>query len=97
MKRRLCGWALAAFLFILSAGCAGTVYVDKAPPPPKQEAKPAKPGPKAVWMSGHWEWKGGRYVWKSGHWVRNAKGKTWVAGHWDKRGKRYVWVKGHWK
>jgi hypothetical protein len=81
---------------VLSVGCAGTIVVRDAPPPPKVEVKPARPGPKAVWIDGHWAWKGGKYTWVSGHWFKKPKG-TWVAGHWKKTPRGHVWVKGHWK
>jgi len=77
-------------------GCTRTVYVDTEPPPPQAEVRPASPAPNAVWIDGHWNWRGGRYVWVPGHWDRNPKG-SWVAGHWDKRGRRWVWVPGHWR
>jgi hypothetical protein len=67
------------------------------PPPPRNEVRPAKPGPNYVWVSGHHEWRGGRWVWVSGHWVKKRPGMEWVEGHWVKRGNRWVWVKGHWK
>jgi hypothetical protein len=85
---------LVALMFTF--GCSGTAYVSTAPPPLKVEAKPAPPGPKAVWIDGHWQWNGNRYVWAGGHWERNPKG-TWVAGHWKKTPRGHVWVAGHWK
>ena len=88
------GAALVALMF--SFGCAGTAYVSTAPPPPKVETKSVKPGPKAVWIDGHWKWNGKRYVWAGGHWERNPKG-NWVAGHWAKKPRGHVWVAGHWK
>lgn len=83
---------LPAFLL----GCATTVYVPEAPPPPKAEMKPPAPGPKAVWVEGHWKWSHGRYLWVPGHWVKKPRGK-WVSGHWEKRPRGWVWVKGHWR
>ncbi len=80
----------------LSWGCARTVVVRTAPPAAKAEVKPARPGAKAAWVDGHWQWNGKRYVWKTGHWVKNPKG-TWVPGHWKKNRGGHVWVKGHWK
>jgi len=96
MKR--IGLYLSAVLVVLacSAGCARTVYVSTDPPAPKVESKPAAPGPKAVWIDGHWKWNGKRYVWIDGHWERKPKG-TWVAGHWKKTPRGHVWVNGHWK
>jgi hypothetical protein len=86
-------------LIILSAfllSCAGTVYVPEQPPAPRDEVKPARPGPKAVWIDGHWKHSGGQWVWAPGHWVKNPKGQ-WVAGHWQKTPRGWKWEKGHWK
>ena len=52
----------AMLVGLFSAGCASHVYVTEPPPEPKQEAKPAAPGPNAVWIPGHWKHQGGRYV-----------------------------------
>lgn len=95
---RRIGLFVSGLLLVLacSAGCAGGAYVSTAPPPPKVETKSARPGPKAVWIDGHWKWTGKKYVWVGGHWERNPKG-TWVAGHWNKTPRGHVWVKGHWK
>jgi len=96
MKRR---WGLLIMLVAMlsfGGGCAGTAQVSEAPPAPKVETRPAQPGPRAVWIDGHWAWKHGHYAWVSGHWERNPRG-TWVPGHWDQRGRHYVWVAGHWR
>ena len=87
---------LVVYIFTFPYGCGPTVVVKK-PPPPKTEVRPAKPWSNAVWISGHWSWRGGRYVWVSGHWAKHKLGKSWVAGHWAKRGRGWVWVKGHWR
>lgn len=83
---------LLAFLF----SCAGVVYVPDQPPGPKNEVKPPRPGPKAFWIDGHWNWSGGQWVWVSGYWVKNPK-SNWVAGHWQKTPHGWKWNKGHWK
>ena len=87
---------LPAILLAFLLGCAGTVYIPDAPPPPKSEVKSARPGPNAMWIDGHWKWNGHKYVWMPGHWEKNPRGK-WVAGHYAKRGRGHVWVPGHWK
>ena len=45
---------LPAILLAFLLGCAGTVYIPDAPPPPKSEVKSARPGPNAMWIDGHW-------------------------------------------
>ncbi len=72
-----------------------TVYVAEPPPAAKAETKPPTPGPKAVWIGGHWKWQVNKYVWIAGHWTKSPQG-SWVPGHWQKRPRGYVWVAGHW-
>ncbi|HEX9750539.1 MAG TPA: hypothetical protein VGB22_04530 [candidate division Zixibacteria bacterium] len=91
IRRFLIALSLVAFF-----GCAGTAYVVVDPPAAKEEVQPARPGPRAVWIPGHWKWHKGQYVWEGGHWAKKAKG-AWVAGHWDKRPRGWVWVPGHWR
>jgi hypothetical protein len=80
----------------LGGGCATrTVYVRDAPPPPKEEVRPA-PRANYVWVEGHWKWTRRGYVWAPGHWERARKGE-WVPGHWDQTARGYVWVPGHWR
>ncbi len=79
------------------AGCAGTVYVPGPPPAPRAEVQPARPGPKVVWVKGHWKWTGRKYRWVDGRWADKRDGGHWVSGHWTKRPRGWVWVPGHWK
>ena len=67
---------VALFCFVLLAtvafeivGCAST----PPPPPLRVEVRPARPGPKAVWVPGHWKWRG------------RARGHVWIPGHWKVR------------
>ena len=61
-------------MILLSTGCARRVivYDRPEPPAPKVEIRTASPYPGAVWVPGHWKWRGrGRgYVWVPGHWRR---------------------------
>jgi hypothetical protein len=82
---------------IKDASGVDVVYVQKAPPKAKAEVRPKKPGAKAIWVPGHWQWKGNKYVWVSGHWDANPRGRTWVPGRWEKRPRGWVWVSGHWR
>jgi hypothetical protein len=94
--KRICVLLSVAILVAFVFGCAGVVYIPEPPPAPRAEIKPAPPGPKAVWIDGHWKWAGNKYIWKQGHWEKHPKGK-WVTGHYAKRGHGHVWVPGHWK
>ncbi|MFQ5608036.1 MAG: YXWGXW repeat-containing protein [Candidatus Zixiibacteriota bacterium] len=91
--------AISLGCLIALSGCAvRTVYVTTPPPARKSEVRPAKPFASAVWIRGHWTWRGGRHVWISGHWAKARSGQVWVPGHWVKKGKRgWVWKKGHWR
>jgi hypothetical protein len=55
----------------LAAACSTTYHVPRpAPPPPRKELRARRPHRKAVWVPGHWRWRGRRkgYVWIAGHW-----------------------------
>ena len=86
---------LLGFVLILFEGCIVS-HPTTAPPPPKTEFRPTKPGSNYVWISGHWKWTGNHYKWVPGYWTKARRGKVWVKGHWEKRGPHWVWIKGHW-
>ncbi len=96
VKRYVVALLAFAVLLVFLLGCAGTTYVPDPPPAPRDEVKPPRPGPQAVWVDGHWKHSGGQWVWATGHWVKKPKGQ-WVAGHWQKTPRGHKWVKGHWK
>ncbi len=55
---------------ILFPAC--TAYVQPPPPPARVEVRSRKPHKRAVWIAGHWAWRGRRagYVWVPGHWKK---------------------------
>lgn len=65
------------FLGVFVISLSGCVVMVKHPPRPaiRVEVQPARPGLRAVWVKGHWKWKGhhrrGRWVWIPGHWRRH--------------------------
>lgn len=64
------------FCFVLLATVAFEIVgCATAPPPPplRAEVRPPRPHKKAVWVPGHWKWKG------------RARGHVWVPGHWKVR------------
>lgn len=64
---------LIAFLCGLCGSLLGGCASAPPPPPPvRVEVRPTKPGLRAVWVPGHWKWKGKRrgYIWVPGHWKR---------------------------
>lgn len=89
-----------AGLFIYNDNLSAQVVVKVKPAKPKVVVvKPAKPGPKHVWIDGHWKWSKKRkeYVWVKGYWLKPKKGYTWVPGHWKKVPGGFKWVRGHWR
>jgi len=95
MKKIAC-LALLAFVFLLISGCV-IARPRMAPPPPKKDIRPAKPGPEFLWIEGNWIWSSGQYTWSKGFWVKKKPGKNWVPGRWEKRGRHWVWIKGRWR
>ncbi len=95
---------LVLFVLSLSTGCAShspgarsRVVVRTAPPARKVVVRPVKPHTHSVWISGYWDYRGGRYVWTNGRWVNPQKGHVWVDGHWKKTRNGWIRVHGHWK
>jgi len=100
---------VAVLLVSLSyAGCRRTVVVKpppkkhpkavvvvKPPPPPRAAVRPpARPGPKYVWVKGHYVHGPGGYRWVAGAWkVPPRPGRVWVPGH-HRNGR---WIPGHWR
>jgi hypothetical protein len=75
----------------------GEVWVDRAPPPPRFDRRPAMPGAGYVWVDGYWYWTGGGYVWRTGFWDRPPmNGHIWVASGWVFHNGRYRYVPGRW-
>jgi hypothetical protein len=97
MKKAL----LFLFMLSLTSGCASHprsgIIVRVAPPARKVVVRPAKPHVHSVWISGYWDYRGGRYIWVDGHWVNPKKGHVWVDGHWRKTQRGWIHVPGHWK
>jgi hypothetical protein len=91
----------AAWLTLFAMALALTACVaagpKTAPPAPRTEVRPAKPGPGYVWIPGHWKWAGGRYLWLKGHWEKTRPGQAWVPGHWERKGRSWVYIPGHWR
>ena len=79
------------------AASVEVVYIRKAPPRPIVEKRPKRPNKNAMWIPGHWQWRGGKHVWVSGHWDKKPRGEAWVPGKWVKKPRGWVWVPGHWR
>jgi len=106
MKRKLLtipGLALVAGLGLSACEPApppvyggAVVEVENEPPPVQVEARPVVPYQGAVWIEGHWDWRG-RWVWVPGFWERPRAGWVWVAHHWQRWRGRWRYVPGHWQ
>ncbi len=48
--------------------------VPYPPPAAFSEVVPPRPRPDALWIDGHWAWRGRRYLWRRGGWVVPAAG-----------------------
>jgi hypothetical protein len=85
--------------FYYENACSQVVVKVKPAKPKVVVVKPAKPGPRHIWVKGHWRWNKKReeYVWVKGHWVKPKKGRAWVPGHWKKVPGGFRWVPGHWR
>jgi hypothetical protein len=71
------------------------VYVNEAPPPPREEV--VRPRHGYVWVGGHHAYRHHGYVWSRGHYAHERRGREWHDGNWDHSGDRYEWHEGGWR
>jgi hypothetical protein len=71
--------------------------VKKAPPRPRRVKQPRRPSHDAVWIEGHWQWKGGRYVWTNGRWDRARRDQIWTQPTWERVKGGWIFVEGRWE
>ena len=82
-----------------AAGASARVYVPHEPPPPVAERRSGdRPGPRAIWTSGYWEWDAdpARFVWVAGSWRVPPAGMVWTPGRWTRDERGWYWVAGTW-
>jgi hypothetical protein len=86
------------FLAPLQSKAGVRVYVRFGPPHLRtvKVVKPLKPYPRAVWISGHWAFRSGRYIWVNGYWVKPRARHVYVPGHWEKSPRGWYFVAGRW-
>lgn len=95
--RRIAAAFFGIVLAVAIMGCVAEVRTP-APPPPRVEVRPAVPYPDAVWVEGHWEFRGGSWVWLPGCWSARPHARAvWVQGHWRETPNGWRWVPGHWR
>jgi hypothetical protein len=72
------------------------VSLGAPPGPPRgyHERRWERPGPGAIWIDGHREWRGGAWVWVGGYWgYPPHPGWIWISGHYH----HGYWRPGHWR
>ena len=66
------------------------------PPKPLAETKPAAPGPKYIWVAGHYIPVKGQWQWVAGRWsMPPTVESVWIQGTYDATTKH--WSEGHWQ
>ena len=77
----------------------GEIYVNEAPPAPREEViVGVAPSPSYVWVGGYWTWHNSSWYWVGGRWAaRPRPNAVWTQGRWEPRGRGHVWVRGHWR
>ena len=95
---------VAAVVAVLASGCAIAPYdpyydapVRVAPPPPRSEYPGYPPAPDYLWVSGYWNWGGGRYVWAPGRWESPRPGYYWTPHRWEREGDHWRQQGGRWE
>ena len=75
------------------------VYVGYRPPPTERvEVVTVSPGPRYVWVKGHYRWDGRDYDWTPGHWERPPRGyHSWESGRWAHDRQGWYYVEGRWR
>ena len=96
--------AVLVAVSLLSSACAvapGEPYYDApvgvAPPPARVEYPAYPPAADYLWVSGYWNWGGGRYVWVPGRWESPRPGYSWQPHRWERDGDRWRAAGGRWE
>jgi len=103
MRTRLLPWTLLALAVALGLPAAVIplaaqgIVAPQAPPPPQVESPGPPPNPGAIWIAGHWTWRGEQFAWEPGRWETARSGQAWVPGRWKKTGSGFTWEDGRWR
>lgn len=92
--------AAGIFALTLAAGVAEARggHPRYGPPPPPYEMMVSRPGPRHVWVPGHYRWTGNRYKWVRGRWIRAPRpNAVWMPGFWAPQRGGYVFMGGYWR
>ena len=79
-----------------SAQTGLSVFINNAPPAPRQEAIPA-PRNGYVWAPGYWNWEGNRHVWVEGHWEASRQGYQYQRSEWARDNDGWRLNRGGWQ
>ena len=77
-------------------GLSAHAQAPTGPPGPRVEAPPPSPAPDAVWLAGHWDWRGNAWVWQAGHWEK-SQGRFYIPGRYRQTPQGWVYEPGRWQ
>jgi len=110
MQMRLAKWTLPIALAVFSCAPAvaqvrvgvdlGDVRIriaPEAPPRPRVEVRPARPGRNHVWIDGYWDRQDDRWAWAPGRWEEPSQhGTHWIKPQYRKEGGAYRYEPARW-
>jgi hypothetical protein len=72
-------------------------FAIDAPPPPRIEERPHRPGASHIWVQGSWDWQGERWAWVPGRWERpHERHARWIAPVYVREDDGWRYTPGHW-
>jgi hypothetical protein len=94
MFKKLLPILLLAGGSLLAADFSVGVHIGAPPPPRVVYYRPARPGPRYIWVNGYWYPDGRHYRWHNGYWTRPPRHRAvWVEPRYE-RERYYV---GYWR
>ncbi|MBR0655705.1 YXWGXW repeat-containing protein [Plastoroseomonas arctica] len=74
----------------------GPVFVDRAPPPPR-DTRELPPRRGYVAVPGHWQWRNNRHDWVRARHVPERRGYRYEGPAWQQEGERWRYSPGAWR
>ncbi len=87
--------AFGAATLPTTATAMASVWIQTAPPAPRDEVVPA-PRAGYVWSPGYWNWNGHRHVWMKGTWIKERHGYSYNPPAWVEHDGRWEFRRGAW-